>query len=152
METFLLPKGCVKRVESLCCRYLWAGSIEGHAFAQVSWTNVCLPKREGGLSLRIIHTILTQKSFHPISFARRYILAGRFIHRTIGNGNNAYFWFDSWIPLGPLISLLGFHGPRDLRIPLQAKVTAASNDTTCTLPDLRSNESAPLHAYLMHVR
>lgn len=51
-STFLLPKGCIKRIESLCSSFLWSGSVEGRANAKVSWTTVCLPKEEGGLGLR----------------------------------------------------------------------------------------------------
>ncbi|KAF2572451.1 hypothetical protein F2Q70_00001100 [Brassica cretica] len=42
-------------------RYNWlcAGKIEGHVFAEISWANVCLPKREWGLNLRIIITVIT---------------------------------------------------------------------------------------------
>ncbi|KAG7541866.1 Reverse transcriptase zinc-binding domain [Arabidopsis thaliana x Arabidopsis arenosa] len=54
ISTFMLPKGCIKRIESLCSRFLWSGSIDSHSNAKVSWSEVCLPKSEGGLGLRSI--------------------------------------------------------------------------------------------------
>lgn len=52
ISTFLLPKGCVKKIEALCSRFLWAGNIEAGKGAKVSWAGVCLPKKEGGVGLR----------------------------------------------------------------------------------------------------
>jgi len=43
MSTFLLPKGCIKKIESLCARFLWAGNIDGSRGAKVSWFALCLP-------------------------------------------------------------------------------------------------------------
>ncbi|XP_024009427.1 uncharacterized protein LOC112084509 [Eutrema salsugineum] len=54
ISTFILPKGCIKKIESLCTRFLWAGKIDGRCQAKVSWDIVCLPKIEGGLGLRRI--------------------------------------------------------------------------------------------------
>lgn len=52
MSTFLLPKGCIKKIESLCSKFLWAGSIDGRKSSKVSWVDCCLPKSEGGLGFR----------------------------------------------------------------------------------------------------
>ncbi|KAG2300644.1 hypothetical protein Bca52824_037116 [Brassica carinata] len=52
LSTFSLPKGCIRRIESLCSRFLWSGSIDHRAHAKVSWKSVCLPKEEGGLGLK----------------------------------------------------------------------------------------------------
>ncbi|CAA7013484.1 unnamed protein product [Microthlaspi erraticum] len=51
-STFILPKGCIKQIESLCSRFLWSGSIQLSRKAKVAWHTVCLPKSEGGLGLR----------------------------------------------------------------------------------------------------
>lgn len=52
MTTFILPKGFLKKIESMCSRFLWSGSIEAKVSAKVAWSEVCLPKEEGGLGLR----------------------------------------------------------------------------------------------------
>lgn len=51
-STFILPKGCIKRIESLCARFLWSGKMDQRGHAKVAWTSVCTPKSEGGLGLR----------------------------------------------------------------------------------------------------
>ena len=52
MSAFILPKGCVKKIESMCAKFLWKGSIDEKASAKVAWNTACLPKSEGGLGLR----------------------------------------------------------------------------------------------------
>lgn len=52
MSTFILPKRCLKKIESMYSRFLWSGSIETKASAKVHCTQVYLPKSEGGLGLR----------------------------------------------------------------------------------------------------
>lgn len=51
-SAFMLPKGCIKNIESLCSRFLWSGNIEKRGLAKIAWNTVCLPKKEGGLELR----------------------------------------------------------------------------------------------------
>lgn len=53
-STFILPQGCLKKIESLCSRFLWSGCIDGSKGAKVAWKQVCMPKDEGGLGLRRI--------------------------------------------------------------------------------------------------
>lgn len=52
MTSFMLPKGCIRKIESLCSNFLWSGNIEIHSKSKVAWSTVCLPKSEGGLGLR----------------------------------------------------------------------------------------------------
>lgn len=51
ITTFILPKGCIKNIKSLCSKFLWSGQIEGPVFTKISWATCCLPKQEGGLGL-----------------------------------------------------------------------------------------------------
>lgn len=41
-----------QKIEGLCSRFLWSRIIEEGKGAKVSWNALCLPKSEGGLSLR----------------------------------------------------------------------------------------------------
>lgn len=53
-SAFVLPKGCIAKIESLCSRFLWGGTETRKCIVKVSWKTVCLPRREGGLGLRDI--------------------------------------------------------------------------------------------------
>ena len=52
ISAFILPKGCLKRIQSLCSMFLWSGRISGPIQYKVAWETVYLPKKEGGLGLR----------------------------------------------------------------------------------------------------
>ena len=52
MSTFLLPKGCIQKLEGLCSKFLWSGNVDAGKGAKVSWVDCCLPKSEGGLGFR----------------------------------------------------------------------------------------------------
>lgn len=51
-STFLLPRGCIKKIESLCSRFLLSGATDRRANVKVSWSTMCLPKDEGGIGLK----------------------------------------------------------------------------------------------------
>ena len=55
-SAFILPKTCIKRINSLCSIFLWKGSIEGHNSARVSWETVVLTTRQGGLGVKDLQT------------------------------------------------------------------------------------------------
>ena len=43
-STFLLPRSCIKTIESLCSRFLWSGATDRRAIAKVSWKIVCFQR------------------------------------------------------------------------------------------------------------
>lgn len=51
-SAFILPKNCIKKIESLCSQFLWGGSETKKSIVKVAWETVTLPKKEGGLGLR----------------------------------------------------------------------------------------------------
>ena len=51
-SAFILPKGCLAKIQSLCSSFLWSGDITKRGIPKVSWEICCLPKEEGGLGLR----------------------------------------------------------------------------------------------------
>lgn len=52
LSAFVLPKGCLKEIESLCRDYLWSSNPGARGSAKVAWKDLCLPRNEGGLGLR----------------------------------------------------------------------------------------------------
>jgi hypothetical protein len=49
---FILPKKILKAIEQKFNCFLWNGKCEGAAKAKVSWSDLCFPKKEGGLGLK----------------------------------------------------------------------------------------------------
>ncbi|XP_056841874.1 uncharacterized protein LOC130495007 [Raphanus sativus] len=54
-STFILPKACINKINSLCGVFLWNGNIDGHHTARVSWETVTLTKDQGGLGVKDLH-------------------------------------------------------------------------------------------------
>ena len=55
-STFILPKACINKINSLCGLFLWKGSSEGHNSARVGWYTVTLTKEQGGLGVKDLHS------------------------------------------------------------------------------------------------
>ena len=55
-STFILPKACVKRINSLCGLFLWKGKMDAHHSAKVSWETVTKDKSCGGLGVKDLKT------------------------------------------------------------------------------------------------
>lgn len=53
---FILPKACIKRINSLCSIFLWKGDIESNNTARVAWEKCVLTKEQGGLGIRDLQT------------------------------------------------------------------------------------------------
>ncbi|XP_074298892.1 uncharacterized protein LOC141629862 [Silene latifolia] len=49
---FLIPKGVMKKIDSICRNYLWDGTSVYLRTPMVNWEKVCTPQSEGGLGLR----------------------------------------------------------------------------------------------------
>ncbi|CAL9224522.1 unnamed protein product, partial [Arabidopsis halleri] len=75
-----------------------------------------------------------------------------FVACKLGNGCLASFWFDTWTPLGPLITLFGANGPTDWRVPLHANVASVFSHLGWRLPSSSSPPAIALHAHLSTIR
>lgn len=51
-SVFVLPKRFYEKVDSLCSAFLWKNRTSSASGARVSWSDICKPKKEGGLGLR----------------------------------------------------------------------------------------------------
>lgn len=56
---FHLPSSCLRELDHLFSAFLWSGSDLNPRKAKVTWAEVCLPKKEGGLGLRPLKEINT---------------------------------------------------------------------------------------------
>lgn len=84
--SFLLPKGCLDTIESMCAAFLWFGSPTVTHKAKVAWADVCCPKDEGGLglllmrdtslvfALRLIWLLFTQTGSFWVAWTKQYLL------------------------------------------------------------------------------
>ncbi|KAK4726976.1 hypothetical protein R3W88_031893 [Solanum pinnatisectum] len=50
-QIFLMPKKVLKKIESMCKRFLWNGDKEGKGKALIVWETLCWPKAAGGLNI-----------------------------------------------------------------------------------------------------
>lgn len=103
-SAFILPKGCIKTIESLCSRFLWAGSLESKSFAKVAWSTVCLPKEEGGLGIRsfliwnqvlclkFIWLLLSKAPSLWVDWHYSTHLAGHSFWTITPNANDSWMW------------------------------------------------------------
>ncbi|CAA7040556.1 unnamed protein product [Microthlaspi erraticum] len=55
-STFILPKACIRRINSLYSFYLSKGNLEGHHSARVSWALIKKPKEAGCLEIKDLST------------------------------------------------------------------------------------------------
>ncbi|XP_056854962.1 uncharacterized protein LOC130504364 [Raphanus sativus] len=66
----------------------------------------------------------------------------------IGDGKSVSFWYDWWTDFGPLVSMFGERGPRELQIPLDSTVCNATQNGFWSLPPARSEEAETLQLVL----
>lgn len=51
-SAFALPKGCLSHSQFMCNSFLCLENMDKRSSTNISWTDLCLPKGEGGLGLR----------------------------------------------------------------------------------------------------
>lgn len=64
-------------------------------------------------------------------------LALKFLRCSVRDGDTAKFWFDHWLPTGPLLSFVGQDGPLMMGIPMSSNVAEACTATGWRLPSHR---------------
>ena len=52
MSLFIIPKKIIKKVEAVMRVFLWKGPDLGFGGAKVAWSDITLPKEEGGLGIK----------------------------------------------------------------------------------------------------
>ncbi|KAJ8760098.1 hypothetical protein K2173_010954 [Erythroxylum novogranatense] len=122
----VVPKRVTKEMERILKAFLWTGKHAECKGGKVKWSELVLPRENGGLG--ILSFTLLQRMYrlqgqslwalpvrHSYSWFFRSLLSLRPLiypvlwHR-IGNGENTFFWFDNWhvnSPLWDQVELLG---------------------------------------------
>ncbi|XP_010431475.1 PREDICTED: uncharacterized protein LOC104715797 [Camelina sativa] len=103
-SSFVLPKKCIKILNSLSSALLWKGTTEGHHSAIVAWDTVILAKKEGGLGIRdlcvwnkacmikLIWLLFFCSGSVWVAWFRRAILADNLSNFWTRKPNNKYSW------------------------------------------------------------
>lgn len=55
-SSFVLPKACVVKIDSMCSTFLWRGDVDGKNNARVAWSTVVKTKEQGGLGVKDLQT------------------------------------------------------------------------------------------------
>ncbi|CAH2079181.1 unnamed protein product, partial [Thlaspi arvense] len=168
-SSFILPKACINRINSLCSMFLWKGNIEGHHSDRVSWETVTKAKSQGGLEIRDLTTwnkacsgsvwvAWYRKEVLKGSLNNFWILANKllkvindvypWIKLRVASGRNCRFWSDNWSPFGNLERYL--QGYRLHRMGLSRSVLLSSLHCqgSWALAPARSEQQVNLQAYL----
>lgn len=93
-STFILPKACITKINSLCSSFLWHGSSDAGHSAKVVWETVTLSKDEGGLGcrdLRAWNKACTLKLIWLLFKTSGSIWVAWFINEILG-GDLSRFW------------------------------------------------------------
>ncbi|XP_010535335.1 PREDICTED: uncharacterized protein LOC104810684 [Tarenaya hassleriana] len=75
-------------------------------------------------------------------------IARNFVKVELGDGYNTRFWTDNWSRFGPLIDVIGEHGPRLMRLPRCCLVKDAIESGGWSLPGACSARIHELHIAL----
>ncbi|GKC21013.1 hypothetical protein Tco_1023163 [Tanacetum coccineum] len=87
--------------------FLWCQGEIRKGKAKVAWEGVCLPKNEGGLSIRRLE-----------AFNQALISS----YLELGDGSKVSIWFDNWCPLSPLSNGISNRDIYEVGFQLSAKV------------------------------
>lgn len=91
-SVFFLPCAVLDRIEKILRQFLWKGPNMGPGGAKVAWSDVCLPREEGGLGIRTLrenNLALMLKHIWKL-FSDKESLWCKWIHSTFLNRKN--FW------------------------------------------------------------
>lgn len=53
-QVFVLPKAFYAKIDSICAGFLWNNKTTSAAGSRVAWQDVCRPKAEGGVGIRLL--------------------------------------------------------------------------------------------------
>jgi hypothetical protein len=149
--------------------------------SKVAWSDLCYPKKEGGLGLKDLHVwslfassgslwvawihnyMLKGKSFWCVkipqncSWCWRKILklrgiAKSFLKHEIGDGKSIHLWIDNWHPSGVLVERYGYRIVYDSQSRLDARLDSViRNGNWCWKP-AHSDSLVEIQSKLSEIR
>lgn len=132
--------------KTLSLKLIWLPHTENESL----WASWSKKHRLKGASIWILDES-KQSSWIWKAILKLRPLAENFIRSEVGNGQTASFWYDYWLPIGPLIKFFGSTGPRQLRVPLSANVSDSCNANGWIMRPARSSAAETLHVLLCFV-
>ncbi|XP_022024382.1 uncharacterized protein LOC110924695 [Helianthus annuus] len=103
-SVFIIPTRVTHDLEKLMRRFLWNAHSQGRVKAKVAWSDVCLPKDEGGLGIRSISdvnkalmtnhlwSIITERKSLWVQWIHLHKLKGRSIWDIQARGSVSWGW------------------------------------------------------------
>lgn len=103
-SSFVLPKACIAKIDSMCSVFLWKGNLDAHNTARVAWSTVTKPKNQGGLGVKDLQTwnkvccirLIWMLFFRPdsvwVSWFKEVILKGSVSNYWTTNTSQNYSW------------------------------------------------------------
>ncbi|KAL0730180.1 hypothetical protein Bca4012_026273 [Brassica carinata] len=103
-SSFVLPKACITKINSMCSNFLWRGNLEDHNTARVAWSTVVKTKHQGGLGVKDLQTwnkacclrLIWLLFFKPdsvwVSWFKEVILKGSVTNFWTTNPSPKYSW------------------------------------------------------------
>jgi hypothetical protein len=101
---FILPRRILKDLSQKFNRFLWNGNDGNAAKAKVSWTEICFPKKEGGLVLkdveiwnissviRHIWSLFAKSGSLWVAWIKEYLLKGKSFWNVSIPQNSSWCW------------------------------------------------------------
>ncbi|XP_010430851.1 PREDICTED: uncharacterized protein LOC104715105 [Camelina sativa] len=105
ISAYRLPKACIHEIDQLCSAFLWSSPTLNAKKIKLTWTEVCLPKSEGGLGLRslceannvsvlkLIWRIISAKGSLWVNWIHRYLIrSGSFWSEKDNTVSGSWIW------------------------------------------------------------
>ncbi|GJU50601.1 putative RNA-directed DNA polymerase [Tanacetum coccineum] len=122
-SVLMIPLGILHDIQQHMRGFLWCNGELKRGKAKVAWDDICLPKCEGGLGLRMDsyvqvtgaivlgHSNQVESELGWLKLLQIRDLVKPFFWSKIGNGRNTSLLFDNWCASSPLSTYLT---PRDI--------------------------------------
>ncbi|KAL0696593.1 hypothetical protein Bca4012_063773 [Brassica carinata] len=149
-SAFILPKACIRRINSLCSVFLWKGDIESKNSARVAWEKCVLTKEQGGLGIKDLQTwniACCIKLIWLLFFKAGSVWVAWFTEKVLKRSIHNY-WTTKPSPSYSCLAVTLNNSVLRLGIPDKATVASLFRRGAWRLPPARSEPQLLLHTFL----